>query len=88
MEQGKSIDCFHMSYNQPPNKSVVNDIMNKLSVNHKPFAFLVGDHPLCVLVTLLKAENPVKYHNIVPLIGPVYTQCSMISAIYKIMLQG
>ena len=36
-----------------------------------------------VLVTLLKAENSVKYHNIVPLLGPFHTQCSMMSAIYK-----
>ena len=36
-----------------------------------------------VLVTLLKAENPVKYRNIVPFLGPFHTQCSMMSAIYK-----
>jgi len=53
-----------MSYNQSPNKSVINDIMNKLTkVKHMPFAFLVGDLPVYVLVTLLKAENSVKYHN-------------------------
>jgi len=27
-----------------------------------------------VLVTLLKAENSVKYHNIVPFLGPFHTQ--------------
>ncbi len=30
-EQGKSKAYFHMSYNQPPSKSVVNDIMDKLT---------------------------------------------------------
>ena len=76
-----------MSYNQPPNKSVVNDIMEKLSTiintKHMPFAFLVGDLPVYVLITLLKAENPSKFRDIVPFLGPFHTQCAMMSAIYK-----
>jgi len=67
-----------MSYTQSPNKSVINDIMNTVKV--MLFAFLVGDLPVYVLVTLLKAVN---YHNIVPFLGPFHTQCSMMSAIYK-----
>ena len=63
-EQRKSKPYFHMTYNQPPGKSVVNDIMDKLAViiatKRMPFAFLVGDHPVYVLITLLKAENPKK----------------------------
>ena len=43
-EQGKSKAYFHMSYNQPPSKSVVNDIMDKLTTiiatKRMPFAFL------------------------------------------------
>lgn len=31
-EQGKSKAYYHMSYDQPPNKSVVKDIMDKLAV--------------------------------------------------------
>ena len=65
----------------------MNDIMEKLSQiivkKHMPFAFLVGDHPVIVLITLLKAENPDKYHDIVPFLGPFHTQCVMMSAIYK-----
>jgi hypothetical protein len=65
----------------------VNDIMDKLShiIDSKgmPFAFLVGDHPVYVLITLLKAENADKYRNIVPFLGPFHTQCVMMSAIYK-----
>lgn len=76
-----------MSYNQPPNKSVVNDVMNKLctiiAAKSMPFAFLVGDHPVYVLITLLKAENPNKYRAIVPFLGPFHTECVMMSAIYK-----
>ena len=63
MEPGKSKACFHMSYSQPPNKSVVKNIMDKLTINiatkRMPFAFLVGDHPVYVLITLLKsADSP------------------------------
>ncbi len=46
LEQGKSKAYFHMSYNQPPSKSVVDDIMDKLTAiiatKRMPFAFLVG----------------------------------------------
>ena len=87
MEQGKSKAYFHMSYNQPPNKSVVKNIMDKLSTiittKNMPFAFLVGDHPVYVTITQLKAENPDNYRAIVPFLGPFHTQCVMMSAIYK-----
>lgn len=87
MEQRKSKAYFHTSYNQPPNKSVLNDAMDKLSTiiatKRMPFAFLVGDHPVYVLIILLKAENPNKYHDILPFLGPFHTQCVMMSAIYK-----
>ena len=48
-----------------------------------PFAFLVGDHLVYVLITLLKAENPNKYRDIVPFLVPFHTQCVMMNAIYK-----
>ena len=48
-----------------------------------PFAFLVGDHLVYVLITLLKAENPNKYHDIVPFLVAFHTQCVMMNAIYK-----
>jgi len=76
-----------MSYNQPPNKSVVNDIMDKLSTiivsKQRPFAFLVRDHPVYVLISSLKAKSETKYRDIVPLLGPFHTQCVMMNAIYK-----
>jgi len=66
---------FHMSYNQLPNKSVVNDIREKLSTiiatKQMPFAFLVGDHPVYILITLLKAE----YHDIIPFLNSFHTVC-------------
>ena len=76
-----------MSYNQLPNKSVVNDVMDKhstiISTKHMLFTFLVGDHPVYILITLLKAKNPKKYHDIVPFLGPFHTQCVTMNAIYK-----
>ena len=75
-----------MSYSQAPNKSVVNDVIDKLSTiivtKRMSFAFLVGDHPVYVLITQHKAENPNKYRDIVQFLGPFHTQCVMMSAIY------
>ena len=46
--KGKNPAYFHTSYNQPPNLSVVKDVMDKLAIiiaiKHMPFAFL-GVHP-------------------------------------------
>ena len=54
-----------------------------IATKRMPFAFLVGDLPVYVLITPLKAENPCKYRDIVPFLGPFHTQCAMMSAIYK-----
>ena len=55
---------YKMSYSHALNKSVVNDAMAKLStiiVNKRmSLAFLVGDHPVYVFITQLKAEHPNK----------------------------
>jgi hypothetical protein len=48
-----------------------------------PFAFIVGDHPVYVFITLLKAENPAMYRDIVPFLGPFHTQCVAIYKHYK-----
>ena len=62
--------------------------MDKLTIiiatKRMPFAFLVSDHPVYVLITLLKAENPNKYCDTVPFLGPFHTECVMTSAIYKL----
>ena len=55
---------YHMQYSQAPNKSIVNDVMDDISTiivtNRMPFAFIVGDHPVYILITQIKAENPDK----------------------------
>ena len=45
------------------------------AAKHMPLGFLVRDHPVCILITLFKAENPIKYHDIVPFPDPFNTQC-------------
>ena len=36
-----------------------------------------------VLISLLKAENPNEYRDIVPFLDPFHTQCVMMNTIYK-----
>jgi hypothetical protein len=85
MEQKRS--QAYMSYNQPPNKTDVKDVMDKFSIiidtKCMPFTFLVEDHTVCVVITLLKAENPNKYCAIVPFLGPFHTQRVRINVFYK-----
>jgi len=84
MEQGKNHACFHMSYSESPNKSVVKDTMDKLTImiatKRMRYAFLEGYHRVYVLITLLKADNP----NIVPFHGPFHTPYVIMSAISKL----
>ena len=57
----KSNAIYHMTYPNPPNKTILNDVMTKLakSVEDKqmPFAIIVGDHPVYKLMLELKSEN-------------------------------
>ena len=66
----KSTPIFHTSYPENPNKSLVNDCMDKLSksIEEKkmPFAVMVGDHPVSMLMLYLKSENTEKYSKILP----------------------
>ena len=51
-----------MSYNQP-NKDIIDKLSAIIATKRMPFAFLVGNHPVYVVITLLKAENPAKYRD-------------------------
>ena len=86
-EQEKSKAYYHKSYDQSPNKPVVNDVMDRqtkiMEEKKMPFSFVVGDQPVYTLMMELKAENPEKYKNIIPFLGPFHTQCVMMSAIFK-----
>ena len=83
----RSKPYYHTTYNEPPSKSVVNDIMIKLlaAMQEKsiPFSFLVGDMPTYKTIVQLKAENPELFKKIIPILGAFHQQMSYIYAIYK-----
>ena len=83
----KSKPYYHVTYNEPPKKSVINDVMIKLvqamEDNGMPFSFLVGDLPTYKLILELKTENSDRFVNITPVIGAFHQQMSYIYAIYK-----
>jgi len=83
----KSRAIYHMDYPDPPSKTILYDIMYKLtkSINDKnmPFGTIVGDHPVYVLRLALKCENAVHFNRIVPFMGPFHIQMLFIYAIYK-----
>ena len=69
----KSRPYYHATYNEPPSKSVMHDIMVKLleAMLQKriPFSFLVGDMPTYKTIVQLKAENPDVFKDIIPILG-------------------
>ena len=82
----KSKPYYHTTYNEPPKKSVVNDVVIKLGKamleKKMPFAFLVGDLPTYKLIVEIIAENN-EHKHIVPILGAFHQQMSYIYAIYK-----
>ena len=76
------------SYDKPPNKSVVNDIMetqkNIMRSRNMPFSFLVGDLPVFNLLVEIKAESPnAKFDKLNPFLSPWHCQCVMMATIFK-----
>ena len=86
----KSKSYNHVTYNEPPKKSVIHDVMNKLLDTMKDkgmsFPFLVGDLPTYNLILELKTENLDKFLSIIPIIGTFLQQMSYIYVIYKCFL--
>ena len=83
----KSKAYYFMTYPDPPKKSVLNDVMLKVTnaVEKKlmPFAVVVGDQPVYTLLVKIKNEHPQKYEKIIPFLGPFHAQLCMIYTIYK-----
>ena len=83
----KSKPYYHITYNEPPSKSVVFDIMLKLveAMRQKniPFSFLVGNLPTYKTILQLKAENLERFIDIIPILGAFHQQMSFIYALYK-----
>ena len=67
----KSKPYYQTTYNEPPSKSVLNDIMLKhveaMQQKNIPFFFLVGDLPTYKTNTQLKVENPEVFKDIIPI---------------------
>lgn len=83
----KSRAIYHMTYPDPPSKTVLNNVLCKLAkaIEEKrmPFAIIVGDHPVYVLMLELKSENPLQFSKILPFMGAFHIQMSFIYTIYK-----
>ena len=82
----KSRPIYHMTYPNPPSKTILNDVMCKLtkSMEEKmPFAIIVGYRPVYLLMLELKSENEELFSKILPFMGPFHIQMSFIYTIYK-----
>jgi hypothetical protein len=83
----KSNPYYHTTYNEPPSKSVMHDIMVKLvkamCEKNIPFSFLVGDMPTYKTIVQLKVKNSELFRDIIPILGTFHQQMSYIYAIYK-----
>lgn len=86
-ETTKSQAIYHMTYPDPPGKSILYDVLCKLAKaigdKEMPFAVIVGDHPVYALFLELKSENPDMFADILPFMGPFHIHMSFINAIYK-----
>ena len=84
----KSRAIYHMTYPNPPSKTILNDVMCKLakSIEEKnmPFATIVGDHPVYVLMLELKSENAELFSKILPFMAPFHIQMLFIYSLYYI----
>ena len=71
MEKSKAY--YFMTYHEPPKKSVLNDIMIKITkviqTKGMSFAVVVGDQPVYKLLVEIKNEHPQEYGNIIIFLG-------------------
>ena len=83
----KSRAIYHMTYTNSPSKTILNDVMCKLakSIEEKkmPFAIIVDDHPVYVLMLEFKSENAELFSKILSFMGPFHIQMSFIYSICK-----
>jgi hypothetical protein len=83
----KSKAHYYLTLPQPPNKSVIHEVMSRLVTvaqqKNMPFIQLVGDLPVYALIVQLKNENPSQFKVIVPILGAFHAHCSFMSVIFK-----
>ena len=78
---------YHATYPESPTKHVLYHVMrnlvNAIRAKKMPFAFLTGDLPTHKLIVQLKAENPVTFEKITPILGAFHQQMSYMHSLYK-----
>ena len=83
----KSKVYYFMTYPEPPNKSILNDVMLKVykavEKKHRRFAVVVGDQPVYKLPAYIKNNYP---ENVKDMFTSLHTQFSMIHTIYKVVV--
>jgi len=61
---------YFMAYPEPHKKPVLNNVMMKITkaiqAKSMPFAVVVGDQPVYILLVEIKSEQPQKYEKIIP----------------------
>ena len=76
-----------LTHAQPPNKTVVNEMMQRTAeaAEYKSMLFvqLVADQPVYALILDLKHENHEKYKMILPVMGGFHAQNDFMATIYK-----
>ena len=85
--QNKNQAYYYFTHTQPPNKTVVNEMMKRTAeaaeYKSMPFVQLVGDQPVYALILELKLENPEKFKKILPVMGGFHAQNAFMATIYK-----
>ena len=83
----KSRTYYHVIFLRPPNKSTVNEAMERCrsAANFKrmPFIQLVGDQPVYALMVELKSENKDRFCSVLPVLGSFHIQMAFMNTIYK-----
>ena len=78
---------FHTSFPKPPDKCTVSTVMDDCvkiaEEKNMPFVQLVGDQPVYSLITEVKAEHPVKYAKVIPILGAFHIEMAFMAAIDK-----
>ena len=85
--QVKSKTFYHLTFPKHPDKSTVNQSMQKCKeiaeFKNMPFIQLVGDQPVFTLISEVKYENPIKYEKILPVLGSFHIQLAFMGTINK-----
>ena len=78
---------FLTIFSNPPNKSVVHEVMGKMieaaTSKNMPFIQLVGDQVVYTMIVQITYEHPDDFYIILPCMSPFHIHCCFISTINK-----